>query len=198
MIPLAKCDHAGEGPNHGTCAACTILGRHSRRSGGCTCDLCRLVVRANDESEDTERRYWLLAGCDLVFEELLWIWRSAGLDETAVLVLLREWEFAPNGAIDPRDWEARAEALHTMPYADYLRTPEWAEQRRRARLRAGDRCQTCDSPDNLDVHHRTYDRRGYEEPGDLIVLCSACHTAVHLVADARRGTIRKTSKRARV
>ena len=31
----------------------------------------------------------------------------------------------------------------------------------------------------LNVHHKTYCRRGREEPGDLIVLCRNCHTGFH-------------------
>jgi hypothetical protein len=95
------------------------------------------------------------------------------------------------------DWD-RAEELAAMPYDQFLRTPEWQRTRDVARLRAGGRCQTCNSPDFLETHHRSYERRGYESPGDLIVLCSACHTAVHLVMDARAGKARPTSKRARV
>jgi hypothetical protein len=47
----------------------------------------------------------------------------------------------------------------------------------------------------LNVHHRTYERRGYELPEDLTVLCVACHTAVHLVVDARAGKVRPLLRR---
>lgn len=92
----------------------------------------------------------------------------------------------------------RVRELREMRYADFLASPEWAFTRKLALRRAGHRCQGCNDSDNLEVHHRTYERRGEEAPGDLTVLCSGCHTAVHLVADGRRGTIRKQSKRARL
>ena len=40
-------------------------------------------------------------------------------------------------------WAAREHELKVMPYGEYLRTPEWAEQRRRALRRADGRCETC-------------------------------------------------------
>ena len=46
---------------------------------------------------------------------------------------------------------------------------------------AGDRCQACDSPSSLVVHHRSYDRRGSELWMDLIVLCSPCHELIEAV-----------------
>jgi hypothetical protein len=44
---------------------------------------------------------------------------------------------------------------------------------------AGHRCQVCDADMHLDVHHRTYDRFGHEDPGDLTVLCRDCHRLYH-------------------
>ena len=50
-----------------------------------------------------------------------------------------------------------------MPYRSYLQTPEWQAKRGRALQRAGYRCQVCTgSGGPLDVHHRTYARRGAE------------------------------------
>lgn len=77
-------------------------------------------------------------------------------------------------------YRARVQQLKTMPYADYLQTPEWHE-RRKARLRvARYRCQVCNRNDRvLNVHHRTYERRGEEYARDLIVLCQPCHYLFH-------------------
>jgi hypothetical protein len=74
----------------------------------------------------------------------------------------------------------RVHALRTMPYGEYLQTPEWQE-RRRVRLKAARyRCQVCNSKDQrLNVHHRTYERRGEELAADLIVLCEPCHHLFH-------------------
>lgn len=75
--------------------------------------------------------------------------------------------------------------LATMPYAEYLKTEHWQQQREAAKERAGHRCQLCNSGERLEVHHRTYERRGAEEPGDLIVLCHGCHEKFHDVLDGK-------------
>jgi len=62
-----------------------------------------------------------------------------------------------------------------MPYPEYLKTPEWDARRLGKILAAGHKCQVCNSPKNLEVHHRTYERRGAERWGDLTVLCAECH-----------------------
>lgn len=72
------------------------------------------------------------------------------------------------------------EELHTMPYYDYLKTPEWDARRKRSLRKAGYCCQVCNAKGvRLNVHHRTYERRGYEDDRDLIVLCADCHTIFH-------------------
>ncbi len=76
--------------------------------------------------------------------------------------------------------QAHLEHLHTMPYREYLQTPEWQETRKRIMKRAGFRCQVCNAYGvRLNVHHRTYERRGYEHDRDLIVLCENCHQIFH-------------------
>lgn len=75
--------------------------------------------------------------------------------------------------------EVEAEWLAALPYGEYLKTCHWQNQRDAARERAGGRCQLCNQAENLHVHHRTYERRGCEDPGDLIVLCAACHGKFH-------------------
>ena len=78
--------------------------------------------------------------------------------------------------------------LATMAYRDYLRTPHWQRTRAAAIERAGKRCQVCnDYGIPLEVHHRTYERRGAEDPSDLTVLCWSCHQLFHKTPD---GSIR--------
>jgi len=77
-------------------------------------------------------------------------------------------------------WQTRLNELRTMPYREYLRTPEWQERRKRHLKSAGFRCQVCNAGDTvLDVHHRTYERRGNENYKDLLVLCRGCHKIFH-------------------
>lgn len=75
--------------------------------------------------------------------------------------------------------ESRLAELKKMPYADYLQTPEWAEVRKSALKRARFRCQICNRSGRLNVHHRTYERRGEELSSDVIVLCATCHSIYH-------------------
>ncbi len=79
--------------------------------------------------------------------------------------------------------EARRERLHllrTMPYIEYLQTPEWQTKRHGKLRSAGFRCELCNTGNTvLDVHHRTYERRGNEYYKDLIVLCRDCHARFH-------------------
>jgi hypothetical protein len=70
----------------------------------------------------------------------------------------------------------------TLTYQEYLASPAWKEKAEAEKERAGQRCQVCNMPRSktiLDTHHRTYERLGHEEPGDLIVLCRDCHQLFH-------------------
>lgn len=69
--------------------------------------------------------------------------------------------------------------LRSMPYADYLKTAHWQRIRCWALRKAFQRCQVCNGKGLLDVHHRTYERRGRERLADVTVLCRECHTLYH-------------------
>lgn len=65
-------------------------------------------------------------------------------------------------------------------YSAYLQSEAWKSKRRIAIDRAGGRCQLCNADGCiLEVHHRTYERFGNEDLGDLTVLCGDCHRAFH-------------------
>lgn len=67
-----------------------------------------------------------------------------------------------------------------MNYHDYLKTITWKKLRKTAIHLANYRCQLCNSPFNLNVHHRKYpEKLGQESVTDLIVLCRVCHTSFH-------------------
>lgn len=76
-------------------------------------------------------------------------------------------------------YEDRRRLLRSMPYKEYLRTPEWQATRESKLRSARYRCQVCGGGGLLDVHHRTYERRGHEKPDDLTVLCRDCHGLFH-------------------
>ncbi len=74
----------------------------------------------------------------------------------------------------------RLAELRAMPYQQYLRTPEWRQTRAAALLRAGNACSLdVTHTEDLEVHHRTYERRGAELMTDLAVLCNSCHQLHH-------------------
>jgi 5-methylcytosine-specific restriction endonuclease McrA len=83
---------------------------------------------------------------------------------------------------DDIDWillDTRAK-LRGVAYDAYLQTQHWKLVRQRALSMAGHRCQVCYAGSlPLNVHHRTYDRLGHEDPFDLIVLCRQCHSLFH-------------------
>lgn len=75
---------------------------------------------------------------------------------------------------------SRVQELRSMPYKDYLKSPEWNRTRIAALKRAGFTCQICNADNTvLNVHHRTYERLACERPADLIVLCQPCHEIFH-------------------
>lgn len=71
-------------------------------------------------------------------------------------------------------------SLRTMVYSRYLATPYWQNLRQVALEQAGHRCSLCDLEESsLDVHHRSYERRGHESREDILALCRGCHSTFH-------------------
>lgn len=64
-------------------------------------------------------------------------------------------------------------------YRDYLGSPRWGHQRLMILDRDGYTCVKCRSMADLQVHHKTYDRRGMENDDDLVTLCKSCHEKQH-------------------
>ena len=73
----------------------------------------------------------------------------------------------------------RLKELRSLPYAEYLLTPEWQAKKQKALRFAGFRCQLCNSASRLNVHHRTYERLGNELLSDLCTFCNDCHMLFH-------------------
>jgi hypothetical protein len=65
-------------------------------------------------------------------------------------------------------------------YRLYLHSKHWREVKTKALESAKGYCQKCGrKSDRLNVHHKTYETIGHENPGDLLVLCPKCHAATH-------------------
>lgn len=79
----------------------------------------------------------------------------------------------------PVDTKEPPSELRQMPYSQYLKSNHWKALRRKVLYEACFKCQLCNGTDRLNVHHRTYDRRGNEALSDLTVLCESCHAKFH-------------------
>lgn len=64
-------------------------------------------------------------------------------------------------------------------YKLYLKSDEWKKIRGIKLGHADYRCQLCNKKENLQVHHRTYERIFMEDMRDLTVLCEDCHRRFH-------------------
>lgn len=60
-------------------------------------------------------------------------------------------------------------------YKEYLRSEHWKEFRRKVLEFWNYKCAVCYWEENLEVHHRTYDRLNDELMTDCIALCRECH-----------------------
>jgi 5-methylcytosine-specific restriction endonuclease McrA len=73
----------------------------------------------------------------------------------------------------------RLHYLRNCDYQEYLNTPEWQAMREFINDRYNKRCALCGSKSDLMVHHKSYERKGYEDPDDLILICGDCHRKFH-------------------
>ena len=71
-------------------------------------------------------------------------------------------------------------------YPQYLLTPHWQKVRAEAIARAKGRCQLCNIKASLEVHHRTYVRKGKELPEDVVALCDPCHEGFHKMSHVQK------------
>lgn len=62
-------------------------------------------------------------------------------------------------------------------YERYIKSGKWRRIRERVMARDGQRCKFCNSTENLQVHHLTYEHLYREENYlyDLVTLCKKCH-----------------------
>jgi len=69
---------------------------------------------------------------------------------------------------------------HSAKYLRRITSPEWAAFRRLTVMARGFTCERCGlcKPETFagfQLHHKTYDRLGFEWAGDVQVLCLKCH-----------------------
>lgn len=124
----------------------------------------------------------LVGGCFvLVFGTLAtWLIQQSGWPPAAKLLrsargLLR---IRTGSYVSDDDWDA-IDSRYGTEYIAYLQSPEWKERRALLLQKYHHRCQVCNGVQQLQLHHRTYERLGNEHMEDLTVLCRECHTAFH-------------------
>ena len=67
-------------------------------------------------------------------------------------------------------------------YQEYIKSPQWQAKADRLKAASGWKCQLCNKDGNkttLHAHHKTYDRLGFEDDNDIIILCKDCHAKFH-------------------
>lgn len=79
------------------------------------------------------------------------------------------------------EFKAKLSAMGFASYAEYLKSPHWADVRRRYwASKLPKLCHGCGAHGvPLDLHHRTYKRIGAEYLMDLVLVCRDCHQEVH-------------------
>ncbi|MGA0606576.1 hypothetical protein ACO2Q0_11290 [Phenylobacterium sp. VNQ135] len=76
---------------------------------------------------------------------------------------------------------ARCQVLAALPYADYLRTPEWRDAMAqhlwfRAHEFQNLGCEACGSEEERGVYHKSLDDLGHAD--DVVLLCATCRGAL--------------------
>jgi hypothetical protein len=66
-----------------------------------------------------------------------------------------------------------------VDYYEYMNSEQWRQKSAKIRERDKYKCRLCYSPNDLVVHHATYERLGHEDDMDLITLCDPCHKIHH-------------------
>lgn len=64
-------------------------------------------------------------------------------------------------------------------YNKYIHSNKWRRRRVRALILGGHKCALCNSREELQVHHLSYEHLGKERDYELQVLCHSCHQDVH-------------------
>ena len=111
----------------------------------------------------------------LVGYELSWALSTLKRDGRLETPTRGVWRLAGTGAAPVSTAAERAALVASLPYEEYVLTPEWRQRRAEAIERAGHACMAdAAHTHGLEVHHRSHERRGHELEADLVVLCAAC------------------------
>lgn len=71
-----------------------------------------------------------------------------------------------------------------IDYKKYLKSDYWKDIKEQVHKRDNYKCRLCNSENNLQVHHKTYEFLGNENLEELITLCKKCHFNIHKIGDS--------------
>lgn len=63
--------------------------------------------------------------------------------------------------------------------SEYLQSKEWKELKTMKLLLADNKCESCGSTHNLELHHIDYTNLTQENFEDVAIVCRDCHQAIH-------------------
>ena len=71
--------------------------------------------------------------------------------------------------------------LQKLPYQEFLASDFWRDVRETLIQRVGRKCERCGAKSHLQVHHKDYLYRAFEDfyPERMEVLCRQCHKGHH-------------------
>lgn len=71
----------------------------------------------------------------------------------------------------------------SVDYKKHLQSSYWRDLKERALRRSNRMCERCGwrilGPYQAHLHHKTYERLGHEDLGDVELLCITCHEDEH-------------------
>lgn len=73
----------------------------------------------------------------------------------------------------------RQKKLPASQYKSYIRSKRWLKRLRRYYTSHDAVCVICSSTVELNLHHKTYERLGFEKDEDLVPLCGPHHEDFH-------------------
>lgn len=126
-----------------------------------------------DHADPTTLTAWILAGSSVT---------QYGIFLAVILLICfvcSKWPHMPKH----HQLDYRARLIGFASYSDYLSSPHWSRVKRWIHKRDGDKCTVCNGKNSLLVHHREYKNIGKERGSELTLVCKACHTEIHVIAN---------------
>ena len=82
---------------------------------------------------------------------------------------------------------------YRVVYQVYMASPEWRRRRDAFLDKFRRKCRACGGTDEIQVHHRSYERFTREADEDLAPLCTTCHQWVHHYERSSSATLQEAT-----